>query len=119
MTIRHIIGKKSRETLKSGLTCLWDNVATNTMIKCKRIDPYRSRLMANNVKYSTAAGPYKTKNDVKVPFRMSELSIGNIITHIFHVYKTWVDEVIGYYIIIFHDLMVKLGPEVEFVRQIL
>ena len=98
---------------------MWDSGATNIMIKRKHINHFYSKPRSDKFEYSTAAGPYKTKNDVKVPFRMSELSIRKIITHIFHVYKTWVDEVIGYYIIIFHDLMVKLGPEVEFVRQIL
>ena len=52
----------SRNTLKSGITYLWDSGATAIMIKRNHI------LRANKVKYNTAPGPYKTTHGVKVPF---------------------------------------------------
>ena len=63
-------GKRSKHTLNSGLTCLWDSGATNIMIKHKHINPYESKLTANKVKYSTDDGLYKTTYDMKVPFSM-------------------------------------------------
>ena len=54
--------KKSRQTLSSGLTFLWDSGATKIMIKCKHINPYKSKLSDNRVKYSTDDVPYRTKD---------------------------------------------------------
>ena len=63
-------GKKSRHTLNSGLTYLLDSGATDSMIKCKHINNYKSKLRANKVEYITAAVPYTTTHSVKVPFSM-------------------------------------------------
>ena len=78
-------GKKSRQTLNSGLTLLWDSEATNRMVKRNHINPYNTKLMDNKDKYSTYDGWYKTTHDVKVTFRMSEFSFRKIITYCFHV----------------------------------
>ena len=99
-------GKKSRQNLKSGLTRLWDSGATNSMINCKHINPYRSKRRGKKVKYSTVDGPYTTIHDVKVPFSMTDFSIRKFITHYFHIDKTLGDERIGYDMIIFRDLTV-------------
>ena len=38
------------------------------MIKGNQINHFKYKLRANKVNYSTAAGPYKTTHDVKIPF---------------------------------------------------
>ena len=63
----------------------------------------------NQEQYGTAAGFYYTKNDVKAPFCMTELSSNKIIEHHLHVDNNKGELEIGYEIIIGHDLMVQLG----------
>ena len=79
------------------------------MIKCKHINPYKSKIRSHKVKYSTAAGPYTTTHDMKAPFIMPEFSSSKIITHLFHVDNACGDEGIIYDMIIGRDLMVQLG----------
>ena len=79
--------KKSKQTLNSGLTCLWDIGYTNNMISCKHINHYNTKLRTINVKYITGAGLYKPPHDVKVPFRIPEFYSRKFITHCFHVKK--------------------------------
>ena len=67
------------------------------------MNTYKSKLRANKAKYIPAAGPYKTTNNVKVPFNMPEFSISIIITQFLHVDNTWGDEGISYEMIIDHD----------------
>ena len=112
-------GKKYIQILNAGITCLWDSGATNRMINCKHINPYKSKKSPNKFKYSTAAIPYKMTHDMKVPFIMPEFSRRKIITHRFHVDKFQGDEGISYYLIIGHDLMIKLGLKADFGHQIL
>ena len=71
-------GKNSRQTLNSVLTFLWDSVSNDSMIKCKHINTYISKLRYNTVKYIAYDGPNKTTNDVKVPFIMPEFSRRNL-----------------------------------------
>ena len=87
VNIRIRFGKKSRQTLNSGLTCLWDIGYTNNMISCKHINHYNTKLRTINVKYITGAGLYKPPHDVKVPFRIPEFYSRKFITHCFHVKK--------------------------------
>ena len=89
------------------------------MIKHAHISPYNSKLKANKVEYNTAAGPYKTTPDVKVPFIMPYISKKKIVTHCFRVYKARGDYGIGYDMIILHDKIVQLGMKADFGRQIL
>ena len=70
------------------------------MIKRKHINYYRSEIRTNKVKYTMDAGPYRTANDVKVPFSIPEFSRRKIITHNFHVDNSRGDEVIGFDVII-------------------
>ena len=76
-------------------------------------------MRSNKVEYSTAAGVYFTAHEVKVPFCMPYFSSTNIINHIFHVNSNKEQSGIGYDITIGRDLMVQLGPEDEFKRQVL
>ena len=52
----------------SGLTCLWDNGDTNSMIKILHTNHYECKMRSNKVEYITAAGMYCTTHYVKVPF---------------------------------------------------
>ena len=63
----------------------------------------------NKLEFSTAAGPYCTRHNVKVQFYMADFSISNIILHQFNVDKNEGDSDIGYDMIIGLDLMVQLG----------
>ena len=54
-------------------------------------------------------GTYCTKHNVKEPFFMPVFSTRQIITHLLHVNKSKFNSGIGYYMIIGHDLVVKLG----------
>ena len=76
--------KKSRHTLNSGIKFLWDSGSTNSMINRKHINTYKYKLRSNKAEYRTAACPYKTTHDVKVPFSMSKVSIRKTITHSFY-----------------------------------
>ena len=66
------IDKRHRETIISGLTCLWGSRATNIMIKRRHTKPYEKNMCSNKVEYSTNVGAYCTMHDVKVPFFMPE-----------------------------------------------
>ena len=99
--------KKSRHTLKSGLTCLWDSGSTYIMIKRNNVNIYDPKLRDNTVDYSTAAGPYKTTHAVNVPFIMPYFSSTKIITHRFHFDKNRCNEGIDYVIITGRDIMIK------------
>ena len=98
---------------------MWDSGSTNIMIKGNQINHFKYKLRANKVNYSTAAGPYKTTPDVKVPFIMPYISKKKIVTHCFRVYKARGDYGIGYDMIILHDKIVQLGMKADFGRQIL
>ena len=73
----------------------------------------------NKVEYSTAAGPYCTTHDAKVPFFIPDFSIRKIIQHRFHVDNDKGESGIGYDMIIGIDLMVQLGLSDNFKRQFL
>ena len=119
VTLSFRVGKKYRQTLNSGLPLLCHIGSTNSMIKSKHINPYKSKLRANKVEYSTASGLYKTTHDVKVPFSMTDFSNRNIITHRLHIDNAQGDTGIGYDMIIGHDPMVQLFLKSKFGRQIL
>ena len=85
VTVRLRGGKKHRENKSYCLTCLWDSGATNRMIKCDTITLNSARCVPIKVEYSTAAGPYCTTHDGKVPFFMLEFSSSKIKFHCFHV----------------------------------
>ena len=80
VTIRTRGEKKSRHTLNSGLTCVWDSGSTEIMINLKHINYYKSKLRANKVEYSTDIVTYKTKHGVNVPFIIKEFCVPFIIT---------------------------------------
>ena len=61
-------GNTHRSTTVSGLTCLWDIGATDSMIKRRHNKHYRRKMRYNKVEYSTDAGVYCTTHDVKVTF---------------------------------------------------
>ena len=81
VTIRLRGSKKSKQTLKPGLICLWDSGATDIMLKFKHIKPYKSKLRSKTVEYSTDFGPYITTHGVKDPFSISEFSRIKTITY--------------------------------------
>ena len=62
---------------------------------------------------------YCTKHDVKVTFCMPHFSGSNIINHHFNVNNDKGKSVIGYDMIIGHDLMVRLVLTDNFKHQIL
>ena len=99
--------KKNREAVVSGLTCLWDSEATDSMIKRRHNKHYERRMRSNRVEYSTAASVYCTTHDVKVPFCIPEFSSSKIINHRFHVDNYEVESGIGYDVIIGRELMVQ------------
>ena len=79
------------------------------MINCKHINPYKSKLRANKVKYIKSSVLYTTTHDMKVPFRILEFSSSKIKTYLFHVDNTRGDDRIRYDMIIGHHLIVYLG----------
>ena len=99
-------GKNYIHNLKSGLTCLRGSGSTNSMIKSKHMNNYNSKLMANKFKYSMTFGPYKTTNDVKVPFSVLYFDIRKLITHCFHIDNAQGDIRIIYDMIIGCHMMV-------------
>ena len=100
------------------MKCLWVTVDSNRITKIKYIDPYQSKIRPTKVEYSTASGVYYNTLDVKVYFFIIELSIRKVIIHRFIVNYNEGDTVIGYNIIIGHDLMVQLVLVANF-KQIL
>ena len=76
-------------------------------------------MRSNKVEYSTAVGLYCKMYDIKVPFCMPYFSVRNIIKHRFRVNNNKGESVIGYYMIIFCDLMVQLGLLSDFKHQFL
>ena len=119
VTISLRVSKKSRQTLNSGLTLLWQIGSTDIMIKPNNVNPNNSKLRANKFQYNMAFGPYKTTHDVKVLFIMPQFSNRKIITHRFHIDNAQGDTGVGYEMIIVHYLMVQLGLKENFGRQIL
>ena len=73
------------KTLISGLICLWDSGSSDSTIKQKRINPYKSKLRANKAEDRTASDTYKPMHGVKFTFSTPEFSSTVIITHNFHV----------------------------------
>ena len=53
-------GNKHRATTVAGLTCLWDNGATNSTIKRRHTMHYKRNMRPNKAEYSIAAGAYCT-----------------------------------------------------------
>ena len=51
------------------------------MIKSQHNKPYKHKMHSNKVDYSTAAGPYYTTHNVKVPFFYKFSSIKIILYH--------------------------------------
>ena len=98
---------------------MWDSGAINSTIKRNYINPYDSKLRANNFKYIKADGPYKTTHGLKVTFSILYFYRRKIITHHFHIDIVLGDYGIGYYMIICRDLMVKLAPKANFGHQII
>ena len=78
-------GKKHMATNVAGLICVWDSVATNSMIKRKHTKYHERKMRSNKVEYSTAAGVYCMTPDVKVPFFIPGFSSSKIINHRLHV----------------------------------
>ena len=74
---------------------------------------------SNKVKYSPAAGPYRTTHDSKVPFSTPEFSIIKIIAHRFHIYNKKCEPVIVYIMIIGHYTMVQLVLMKKFKQHVL
>ena len=61
-------GRKHRATIVAGITFLWDNGSTNSMIKIKHNKHYEHKIRYNKVEYITVAGIHCTTHDAKVPF---------------------------------------------------
>ena len=51
------------------------------MIKCKHINPFKSKIRANKVDYRTADDQNITTHDVNYPFIIPEFSSSKVITH--------------------------------------
>ena len=111
--------KTSRDTLKSGLTFLWDSDAPDITIKKNHIKIYKVKLRVNKVEYIMAADLYSTTHDMKVPFSMREFSSSKIITYLLHVHNEGGYLNIGYIMIIGPDLMVQLCLKDKIELQIL
>ena len=60
VTVSLLGGKKRRATTVAGMICLWDNRATDSMIKRLHTKHYQRNIRSNKVEYSTAAGMYCT-----------------------------------------------------------
>ena len=105
-------------TMISGLTCLWDSRATNSMINIKHTKYYEHNMRSIKLEYSTSIGLYYTTHGVKITLFIREFSISKIIDHRFHVNDKKGELVIGYDIIIVRDLMVKLGLTSNLNRQL-
>ena len=119
VTIILIGGKKSRNTLLYGLTCLWHSRDSGSIIKRKNIKKYKSKLISNKAKYSTASGPYCITHYAKVPYIITEFSSRKIISHRLYADNKEENSGIVYYIIIGHDLMVQLGLMADFKHKVL
>ena len=91
------------------ITCLWYSGATNIMIKRRHTKPHNTEMCYNQVEYITAAEPYCTINDAKVPFFMPYFSSSKIISHRFNIDNNECESGISYDTIIGCDLMVHLG----------
>ena len=76
-------------------------------------------MRSNKVEYSTSAGLYCMTHDVRFQFFMPEFSSSKIIEHHSHSENKRVELDIGYDMIVFHDLMVKLDLLADFRRQFL
>ena len=76
-------------------------------------------MRSNKLEYSTAAGMYCMKHDVKVNFCMPEFSSSKIINHFFHVDNNKGESGIGYDMIMVRDLIVQLGLSANFKFKVL
>ena len=76
-------------------------------------------MSSNKMDYITASVPYCKTHNFKVPFCMPEFPSSKIILHCFCGNKNEGELGIGYDVIIFRDLMVKLDFLVEFKQQVL
>ena len=110
-------GNKSRATIFSRMTCLWDIGDTGSMVKSKHNYSYKHKLGFNKVEYITAVETYCTTHDVKVPFCMPKFSSSKIISHWFHTDNDKGESGIGYDVIIGRDLMVQLGLTANFKQK--
>ena len=81
LTVNIREGKKSRATVVSGLTFMWDISATNSIRKRKNIKPYKLNMHSNKVECNKSAGLYCTTHDVKFPFFMPEFFSSKIISN--------------------------------------
>ena len=102
----------------SGLICLWDSGATDSMINIKHTKYYEHNMRSNKVEYSTAAVLYCKTHGVKMNFFIPDFSSIKIIDDCFHVDDEKGELGIGYDMIIVHDLMVKLGLTSNLKRQL-
>ena len=118
-TVRLRGSEKYIRTLSSGLTFLWDSGDAYSMTNRKNINPYRSKIRYNNIKYIMADGQYRTTHDVQVPFIIPYFSRRKIITHIFQVDIARGDKGINYDMIIGRDIMVQKVLKADFPRQVL
>ena len=84
-TISVCKGKNLRGIHVSGLTCLWDSGASDSMIKKSYVRKLQEKFRKNKQEYDTAAGIYTSNYDVKVDFMLTEFSTSKLITHRFHV----------------------------------
>ena len=80
-----------------------------TVLKQNHTKTYQHKMRSKQFGYSTAAGPYCTTHYVKVQIFMPELSSSNTISHCFHIDNNEGDLIIGYYMNMGQDLIVKIG----------
>ena len=85
LTVRLREVKEHRATIISGLECLWDSGATNITIKRIHNKTYYLKMHYEKVECSTAAWPYCTMHDIKLPFYMPDFYSSRIILHHFNV----------------------------------
>ena len=101
-------GKKHRATAVAGLTCTWDNRATDSIINRKDTKNYERNMRYDKVEYIRADVMNCTTHDSKMFLCIPEFSSSKIINHCFHVDSDKGESGTGYEMIIGRDLMVQL-----------
>ena len=86
------------------------------MISQHYVKKFQKDFRYNEIIYKTDGGEYKNKYDIKIDFTLPEFSETEIINHCFHINSSK-DHNLGYDMIIWRDLMNKLGIIFDFKKK--
>ncbi len=94
--------KKAREIHAAGLTLLWDDGASHSIINYSYVKrKFKSKFRRNEtIYYDTAGGEYKTKYGIKIDFTVPEFCSSKVICHRFHADQSKNEENLGYDVIL-------------------